>query len=95
MLGTKIGPAIGAPLAAWLITLYDWHLMFIIVGLAGLVWLAPWLLMVKNDRPTAAAIGAEKTRAATLPLRNILIQPGGLGQHHHQLLLQLLSSSTA
>jgi ACS family D-galactonate transporter-like MFS transporter len=75
MLGTKIGPAIGAPLAAWLITLYDWHLMFIIVGLAGLVWLAPWLLMVKNDRPTAAAIGAEKTRAATLPLRNILSSP--------------------
>ena len=75
MLGTKIGPAIGAPLAAWLITLYDWHLMFLIVGLAGLVWLVPWLLMVKNDRPTAAAIGAEKTRAATLPLRNILSSP--------------------
>jgi MFS transporter, ACS family, D-galactonate transporter len=75
MLGTKIGPAIGAPLAAWLITLYDWHLMFLIVGLAGLVWLIPWLLMVKNDRPTAAALGAEKTRAATLPLRNIMSSP--------------------
>jgi len=75
MLGTKIGPAIGAPLAAWLITLYDWHLMFLIVGLAGLVWLIPWLLMVKNDRPSAAAIGTEKTRAATLPLRNIMSSP--------------------
>ena len=74
MLGTKIGPAIGAPLAAWLITLYDWHLMFYIVGLAGLVWLIPWFLMVKNDRPSAAASEA-KSRAPTLPLRNILSSP--------------------
>src|SRR5882724_13494287 len=54
MLGTKIGPAIGAPLAVWLITLYDWHLMFTIIGLVGLIWLIPWLLLVKNDRPKAA-----------------------------------------
>lgn len=74
MLGTKIGPAIGAPLAAWLITLYDWHLMFYIVGLAGLVWLIPWLFMVKNDRPTAS-VGEAKSRAATLPVRNILSSP--------------------
>src|SRR5580692_11341410 len=58
MLGTKIGPAVGAPLAAWLITLYDWHLMFIIVGLSGLLWLIPWLLMVKDDRPKALSKGS-------------------------------------
>jgi MFS family permease len=75
MLGTKIGPAIGAPLAAWLITLYDWHLMFYIVGLSGLVWLIPWLLMVKNDRPSVAATEAAKKQAATLPVRNILSSP--------------------
>src|ERR1700722_17062066 len=57
MLGSKIGPAIGAPIAAWLITLYDWHLMFIIVGLAGLIWLGPWLLMVKKDPPTGPVGG--------------------------------------
>src|SRR5580700_930172 len=37
MLGTKIGPAIGAPLAAWLIMVSGWHLMFLILGLAGLL----------------------------------------------------------
>ena len=72
MLGTKIGPAVGAPLAAWLITLYDWHLMFVIIGLAGLVWLVPWLLLIRNDRPQATG----KSRAvASLPLRNILASP--------------------
>jgi ACS family D-galactonate transporter-like MFS transporter len=75
MLGTKIGPAIGAPIAAWLITLYDWHLMFIIVGLAGLIWLVPWLLMVKNDRPTVPVGDAAKARTVTLPLRNIMSSP--------------------
>jgi ACS family D-galactonate transporter-like MFS transporter len=75
MLGTKIGPAVGAPLAAWLITLYDWHLMFLIVGLAGLVWLIPWLLMVKNERPPALRAGQPRPRAATLPFRNIMASP--------------------
>jgi ACS family D-galactonate transporter-like MFS transporter len=75
MLGTKIGPAIGAPLAAWLITIYDWHLMFLIVGLAGLIWLIPWLLMVKKDRPAVPARDAANTRAVTLPLRNIMSSP--------------------
>jgi MFS family permease len=54
MLGTKIGPALGAPVAAWLITLYDWRAMFMLLGALGLVWLVPWLLFVKNDRPMAA-----------------------------------------
>lgn len=76
MLGTKIGPAIGAPLAAWLITLYDWHLMFVIIGLTGLMWLIPWLLMVKNDRPKAMREDPAKPRAAvTLPFRNIMASP--------------------
>jgi sugar phosphate permease len=53
MLGTKIGPAVGVPLAAWLIGAYDWHTMFTLIGLVGLVWLVPWLLLVKGDRPQA------------------------------------------
>src|SRR5579864_4081745 len=72
MLGTKIGPEIGAPLAAWLITLYDWHLMFLIIGLAGLLWLIPWLLMVRNDGP---ADPAKSRAAASLPLRNLMVSP--------------------
>lgn len=74
MLGTKIGPAIGVPLAAWLITLYDWHMMFVLVGLVGMVWVIPWLLLVKNDRPKTLA-NAKRAKAATLPFRNIMASP--------------------
>ena len=58
MLGTKAGPALGAPLAAWLIVSYNWRAMFAITGLVGLIWLVPWLLMVKNDAPVAKVTAA-------------------------------------
>ena len=60
MTGTKIGPAIGAPLAAWLIGLYDWRLMFVLIGLGGLIWLVPWLMLVKNDDRQIELAAAKK-----------------------------------
>lgn len=57
VVGTKIGPAIGAPLAAWLIVRYGWQAMFLIIGLVGLLWLIPWFLMVKPDGPPARVAG--------------------------------------
>jgi MFS family permease len=48
MTGTKIGPAIGTPLAAWLIMGYGWQTMFVLVGAGGLIWLIPWMLLVKD-----------------------------------------------
>lgn len=47
-LGTKFGPAIGAPAAAWLIVMFDWRAMFIITGLVGVIWLIPWLLLARD-----------------------------------------------
>ena len=49
MSGTKYGPAIGAPLAAYLVSAYGWHLMFLLTGLGCLLWLIPWVLLVRND----------------------------------------------
>ena len=63
MTGTKIGPAIGAPLAAWLILHRDWKTMFVAVGLGGLIWLFPWLLLVKDGgRAPAQSGGAVAVR---------------------------------
>src|SRR5579864_2709562 len=76
MLGTKIGPAIGAPLAAWLIVAYNWHLMFVILGLVGLIWLIPWLMLVENDSPKAKLkTGAKATAKVGVPFRNIMASP--------------------
>ena len=75
MLGTKLGPALGAPLAVWLIQAYDWRLMFLIAGLAGVIWLAPWMMFVKNDVPQRLAVGETRPRQATVSMGAILSSP--------------------
>ncbi|WP_025596497.1 MFS transporter [Burkholderia sp. WSM2230] len=80
-IGGKMGPALGAPIAAWLIAVGSWKTMFIITGLAGLVWLMPWQLMLNNDFPSRAELALAKRRAASVPLGNLLASPvvwGGL-----------------
>lgn len=49
MSATKIGSAVGAPVAAWLIAGWGWRAMFVALGLGGLVWLAPWLALATDD----------------------------------------------
>ncbi len=53
----KAGPAIGAPLIAWLLLSYGWRAMFIVVGFGSLIWILPWMLIVRdNDRELEAAV---------------------------------------
>ena len=80
-IGGKMGPALGAPLAAWMIVTYSWQWMFIVTGLAGLLWLVPWLRLVRDDFPTPGQLAAAGRRAACVPLSNLLASPvvwGGL-----------------
>ncbi|WP_321948681.1 MFS transporter [Paraburkholderia sp. J10-1] len=80
-IGGKMGPALGAPIAAWMIVAYSWKAMFMVTGLIGLVWMVPWLLMVRNDYPTRDELKAAARRASSVPLRNLLASPvvwGGL-----------------
>jgi MFS family permease len=53
MTGTKIGPAVGLPLAGFLVVQYGWQAMFLMMGLGSLLWLGPWLGWVKRDDPAA------------------------------------------
>ncbi len=47
--GTKIGPAVGAILAGFLIDSFGWRMLFVICGIAPLVWLIPWLFLYKKQ----------------------------------------------
>jgi len=75
MTGTKIGPAIGTPLAAWLIGVYDWRFMFVLIGLGGMVWLVPWLMLVKNDDRQIESAAVKKLGAAPIPFGRIMASP--------------------
>jgi MFS family permease len=75
MLGTKIGPALGAPAAVWLIERHGWQTMFAILGAVGFVWLVPWLLVLKGDRPSTDPEIVAKRNKDQLPFSNILKSP--------------------
>ena len=64
MSGTKVGPAIGLPVAGYLVATQGWQAMFLIMGLGSLLWLGPWLNWVRGNDPaaqptTGTAAGAE------------------------------------
>ena len=48
--GTKYGPAIGAPIATYLVLAYGWRWMFVLNGAIGFLWLIPWLFLARDDR---------------------------------------------
>ena len=45
--GAAIGGIISIPLIAFLSVYFGWKAIFILIGLVGLVWLVPWLYIVK------------------------------------------------
>jgi ACS family D-galactonate transporter-like MFS transporter len=75
MAGTKFGPAVGSPLAAKLIGIFDWRMMFIVLGLGGLVWLIPWLLMVRDDDRKLEVLSAKRASQPVMPFSEVLKTP--------------------
>jgi len=73
--GTKIGPAIGAWLAARLIQGYGWKAMFLWLGLGSLVWLVPWMLAVKNDDREIEKAARPAGSKSTLTFRALVESP--------------------
>ena len=45
--GAAIGGIIAIPLIAYLTVFFSWKMVFVIIGLTGLLWLIPWLILVK------------------------------------------------
>ncbi|QDP02126.1 MFS transporter [Thalassotalea sp. PS06] len=45
--GAAIGGIVAIPLIAFLTVYFSWKMVFVIVGLVGLLWLIPWLVLVK------------------------------------------------
>jgi len=79
MSGSKFGPAIGAVAAAWLIESHGWRAMFFILGAGALLWLIPWMLVVKKDRSTGSidqsAAAAAQAAAEHVPMRRLFASP--------------------
>jgi MFS family permease len=62
-LGARIGPALGIVCGAWLVADRGWRALFLIMGAAGLLWLAPWIAFAPRFgvvAPKAAASSAPR-----------------------------------
>jgi ACS family D-galactonate transporter-like MFS transporter len=69
--GTKYGPAIGAPVATYLVLAYGWRWMFVLNGAIGFLWLIPWLLLARDDRRNSPVQG----KVATVSWNALLSAP--------------------
>jgi ACS family hexuronate transporter-like MFS transporter len=45
--GAAIGGIIAIPLIAYLTVYFSWQMVFVVIGLVGLLWLVPWIILVK------------------------------------------------
>jgi len=46
--GAAIGGIVSIPLIAYLTIYFSWQMIFVVVGLIGLLWLIPWMYLVKS-----------------------------------------------
>jgi MFS family permease len=51
--GTLLGPAVSAPLVAWLISETSWRWSFVVTGAIGLLWVAVWLMFISTPEQTS------------------------------------------
>jgi ACS family glucarate transporter-like MFS transporter len=60
--GGSLGPALGAPLAAWLIQSLSWRWSFVITGALGFVWVVVWMSLVSTPEKTRWLPDPERRR---------------------------------
>ena len=63
--GGSLGPALGAPLVAWLIQMLSWRWSFVITGALGFVWVALWIGLVSTPEKTKWLPEPERQRILT------------------------------
>ncbi len=60
--GQFLGPALGSPLVAWLITVITWRGSFYVTGAVGLIWVLVWTGVVSTPERTRWLPEAERQR---------------------------------
>jgi ACS family D-galactonate transporter-like MFS transporter len=73
--GAKMGPAIGTPLAVFLLAQFGWRSMFAILGFGALLWLIPWALMVRSDDRELEADATKASLTPPVPFSSIFRTP--------------------
>jgi MFS family permease len=65
--GIALGPAIGTLTGGYIVASMGWRPMFVVFGLATLIWLWPWRQVVRT-----LAVPAADARSTMVPVRNLI-----------------------
>lgn len=60
--GAVAGPAIGALLVGWLVSLFDWRVAFVLLGTLGGAWLVAWLIWFGPPERVAWLSAGERSK---------------------------------
>ena len=58
--GAAIGGIISIPLIAYLAVHFSWQIIFVLVGITGVLWLVPWMILVKSPPKSHPWISKEE-----------------------------------
>ena len=90
--GAAIGGIISIPLIAFLSIYFSWQMIFILVGLVGLLWLIPWLVLVKSPPKSHPWITSEEREYILSGQKNQSIDSDGkLDEGYNPPTIQMLS----
>ncbi|HTI81666.1 MAG TPA: MFS transporter [Acetobacteraceae bacterium] len=77
--GTLLGPALSAPLVAWLIAATSWRVSFFVTGAVGLVWVVVWVALVSTPEKTSWIPEPERQRILAERHAGEVLPEGGVG----------------
>lgn len=90
--GAAIGGIISIPLIAYLSIHFSWQMIFVLVGLTGLLWLVPWMILVKSPPKSHPWITEEERQYILSGQKNQdLDQDGSFDEGYNPSTGQLLS----
>ena len=77
--GTLLGPALSAPLVAWLIATTSWRVSFFVTGAVGLLWVVVWSVLVSTPEKTSWIPEPERQRILAERHAGEVLPEGGVG----------------
>lgn len=77
--GTLLGPALSAPLVAWLIATTSWRVSFFVTGVVGLLWVVIWSVLVSTPEKTSWIPEPERQKILAERHAGEVLPEGGVG----------------
>src|SRR6266404_1827021 len=76
--GSRVGGALGLPLASYLILGFGWRACFVTLGALGFIWASGWFFWFRDRPAHQSATYSEATPATASGISVIFSQPGAL-----------------